>query len=319
MSKKVAFLFPGQGAQYPGMGADFFENFAEAKAIFQKADAILGEPFSKLIFGGSKEELTLTKNSQLAIFITSIAILHVLQTQLPDLEPVICAGLSLGEYTALVAAKMISFEEALLLVKARGNFMHEACETHPGVMTVVLGLELPIVQEAVAKVENVWIANLNCPGQIVVAGTHKGMEEVMALLKEKGARRILPLDVSGAFHSGLMQEAQDKLEILVHKVCLRPSRIEIVMNVTGDFVDAVEEIRSHMIEQVTHPVRWQKGIEAMEEKGVDLFIEIGPGKTLAGMNKRIGVRSPTISIEKVEDFQSLVENEPGVGHAIAQR
>ncbi|NGX46894.1 MAG: Malonyl CoA-acyl carrier protein transacylase [Chlamydiae bacterium] len=303
MSRKVAFLFPGQGAQYPGMGRDFFENFSAAKQVFAKADEILGYPFSELIFNGSAEKLTLTKNSQLAIFITSIAILRVLQEQNPDLKPTMCGGLSLGEYTALVAAGKLTFEEALPLVKARGEFMDEACTNRPGTMQVVLGLELPIVEEVVSGLSGVWIANLNCPGQIVISGTKEGIEKAASQLKEKGARRVMPLDVSGAFHSGLMQSAQDRLAPLIQEVHMSNSDVVLVMNACGDKVEALEELRKNMIEQVISPVCWQSCVESMVDSGVELFIEMGPGKTLAGMNKRIGVQIPTVSVEKVEEVE----------------
>jgi [acyl-carrier-protein] S-malonyltransferase len=302
MSKKVAFIFPGQGAQYPGMGRDFYENFPAAKAVFDQADHILGYAFSELIFNGPKEELTLTKNSQLAIFITSIAILRVYHEQNPDVTPTICGGLSLGEYTALVAAGKLTFEEALPLVQARGAFMDQACTDMPGTMHVVLGLEVPVVEKALEELEGVWIANLNCPGQIVISGTKEGIEKAAVLLKEKGAKRVLPLDVSGAFHSGLMQSAQDRLEMHIRAVNLQPSEIDIVMNVSGASTADLDHMRKNMTEQVTKPVRWQSCVEAMLEKGVELFVEMGPGKSLAGMNKRIGVSVPTISIEKVEEL-----------------
>lgn len=305
MSEKVAFIFPGQGAQYPSMGRDFYEKYPEAKAIFDRADEVLGRPFSKLIFEGSKEELTLTKNSQLAIFITSMAILEVFKAQNPGIEPTVCAGLSLGEYTALVAAGYLTFEQALPLVEARGRFMHEACEASKGVMHVVLGFEFPAVEEITASIDGVWIANLNCPGQIVLSGTPEGVETAAVRLKQAGARRVMPLDVSGAFHSGLMQSAQDQLEPMIQKTELTPSEIAVVMNVPGDFTRDLKEMRSNMIEQVTQSVRWQKGIEAITKQGIDLFIEMGPGKSLAGMNKRIGVETPTVSIEKVEDLQGV--------------
>ncbi len=306
MNKSVAFIFPGQGAQYPGMGRDFFENFPAAKQVFAKADAILGFSFSELIFNGPAEELTRTKNSQLAIFITSIAILKVLQEQNPELHPAICGGLSLGEYTALVAAGKLSFEEALPLVKARGEFMEEACIAYPGIMHVVLGMELPAVDEVVKGLSGVWVANLNCPGQIVISGTKEGVEQATELLKEKGARRVLPLDVSGAFHSGLMQSAEKRLSPLIEQANMRKSDVDVVMNVPGNKVEALEEIRKNMTKQVTSPVRWQKCVETMVDSGVELFIEMGPGKTLAGMNKRIGVQIPTVSVEKVEDLEGVV-------------
>lgn len=301
MSKKIAFIFPGQGAQYPGMGRDFFENFAVARQVFEEADAILEKPFSKLIFEGPQEELTLTKNSQLAIFITSIAVLRVVQEQNPDLKPSVCAGLSLGEYTALVAAEKLSFKEALFLVRDRAAFMQDACVENPGSMQVVLGLEPSVIKDAIQDIEDVWIANLNCPGQVVIAGTKEGLEEAASLLKEKGARRVMPLDVSGAFHSGLMQPAQNRLTPKIEEVALKDSNVKVAMNASGGFVSTPDEMRKYMAEQVTSPVRWQDCVEAMVEEGIEEFIEMGPGKTLSGMNKRIGVQVPTVSVEKIEE------------------
>ncbi|NGX46383.1 MAG: Malonyl CoA-acyl carrier protein transacylase [Chlamydiae bacterium] len=301
MSKKVAFIFPGQGAQYPGMGRDFFEHFPAARAIFERADAFLGRPFSELIFNGPSEELTQTKNSQLAIFITSLAIFRAVEDQLD--RPVVCAGLSLGEYTALVAAGVVSFEDGLALVQARGSFMQEAAESHPGTMQVVLGLSPEVVETVVTPLNGVWVANLNAPGQVVIAGKLEALEIAAPLLKEAGARRVAPLEVSGAFHSGLMETAREKLSPLIQSVPLAKGYAEVVMNVPGSFVSASEEIRNNLCNQVTHTTHWQKAIEAIEAKGIDLFIEMGPGKTLAGMNRRIGVKAPTLSIEKVEDIQ----------------
>lgn len=298
MKNKIAFIFPGQGAQYPGMGRDFYEEFESARAVFEEADTILDRPFSELIFNGPAEELTQTKNSQLAIFITSLAILSTI-----DLYPAVCSGLSLGEYTALVASGKLSFQEGLLLVEARGRLMQEACEKTAGTMGVVLGLEPAAIQEEIEPIGNVWIANLNCPGQVVIAGTKEAVDCAAQRLKAKGAKRVLPLDVSGAFHSGLMRSAQEGLKPYIDKINFTETDTKIVMNVPGDFVTSSEEIRKNMLEQVTSPVYWQKGIEAQAASGIELFVEIGPGKTLAGMNKRIGVSVETLSIEKIEDIQ----------------
>lgn len=292
------------------MGRDFYEQFASAREVFEEADDILGAKFSKLIFEGPAEELTQTKNSQLAIYIVSIALWRSLQKECPEIVPAVCAGLSLGEYSALTASGKLSFNEGIKLVRARASFMQEACERKSGSMQVVLGLDEKQVAEAIEGISQVWIANLNCPGQIVIAGTQEGLAAAGQPLKEKGARRVLPLEVSGAFHSGLMESARQNLEPLILAASLQEGTSRLVMNAVGDFVDDLEKVRIHLIEQVTHPVRWQKGIETMRAAGIDSYFEIGPGKALVGMNKRIGIEeSASFSIERVEDF------EKGVLHA----
>jgi [acyl-carrier-protein] S-malonyltransferase len=310
MSKKIAFIFPGQGSQYVGMGKDFYEEFAVSRHVFDEADRILGCKFSDLIFSGPKEELTLTKNSQLAIYIVSYAIYKAMQEKIPTLQPSVCAGLSLGEYTALTVSGKISFEDCLKLVQHRAQFMNDACDTHPGSMSVVLGMEEKVVEEALKELtgEIVGIANLNCPGQIVIAGTKQGLEKATEHLKTKGAKRILPLDVSGAFHSPLMQEAGTLLAPFLKAANLTPSSIELVMNTPGAFVSDLDVMREQLVAQVSQPVRWEKGIHAMVAAGVDLFVEMGCGKTLAGMNKRIGVAAPTHSIEKITDIEALTKD-----------
>jgi len=308
MTKKFAFLFPGQGVQYPGMGKDFYDRFSIAKQTFDEADQFLKRPFSKLIFEGPSEELTLTKNSQIAIYISSIAILRVVQEQFPELKPVFCAGLSLGEYTALTAAGNIDFLDCLDLVRTRAEAMHQACEEVKGTMQVVLGMTEEAV-EAVIRKQNplhpVWIANLNCPGQIVIAGSLEAIALIAEALKQKGAKRVLPLDVSGAFHSGLMQSAQTQLATKIATVPFQESTIEIVMNVPGDFVFSTEQMRQMLIDQVVKPVRWEKGIRKMMDNKVDIYLEMGPGRTLSGMNKRIGVTAPTYSVEKAVDLEEI--------------
>lgn len=308
MNKKFAFLFPGQGAQYPGMGKDFYDQFPIARQVFEEADHVLNCAFSKLIFEGSSEELTLTKNSQIAIYITSIALLRVVQEQFPDLSPAICAGLSLGEYTALTAAGKMTFADCLDLVRTRAEAMHQACLDIKGSMQVVLGMTEEALEAVIQEINPphpVWLANLNCPGQIVIAGSIDALEVAGGLLKQKGAKRVLPLEVSGAFHSGLMLSAQEKLAVKIATVPFHKSNIEVVMNVPGDLVLSAEEMRQVLIDQVVSPVRWEKGIRRMMEQGIDAYIEMGPGKTLAGMNKRIGVIEPTYSIEKVADLEEL--------------
>lgn len=304
MSKK-AFIFPGQGAQVVGMGKDFCEAFSIARETFEEASDVLSQNMQELIFNGPLEILSQTKNSQPAIFITSVAILKTVRQQFPNLLPSVCAGLSLGEYTALFAAGKISFAECLKLVAARGSYMQEACEEQPSTMRVVLGLGPDVVKAHLPT--NVWIANLNCPGQVVIAGLTSAMPAAEEVLKAQGAKRVLPLEVSGAFHTPLMRSAQLKLEPQLKSAKLEESGIDLVMNVPGDFARTLTEIRSNLIDQVASPTRWEAAIRQIEGSGVELYIEMGPGKTLAGMNRKIGVKAPTISIEKVTDLELINE------------
>lgn len=308
MTKRLAFLFPGQGAQYPGMGKDFYDQFLEAKEVFQEADDFLKACFSRLIFEGPQEELTLTKKAQIAIYITSIAILKVVRQQFAELYPSVCAGLSLGEYTALYAAGKISFLEGLSLVQCRAEAMQKACEERKGTMQVVLGLSEEVVQTIIDQLNPphlVWVANLNCPGQIVIAGENQALVVAAEHLKQAGAKRVLRLDVSGAFHSGLMQSAQEALTQKIEQITWLESEIDVVMNVPGDFIRTKEDMKRALVEQVISPVRWEKGIRKMDASQIEMYIEMGPGKTLAGMNKRIGIQAPTWSIEKLSDLETI--------------
>ncbi len=305
--KRFAFLFPGQGAQYIGMGKEFYSSFQAAKKLFDEADDLLKMKLSHLIFSGDEKELTQTKNSQPAIFVTSLALLMVLQ-ELFSITPVTCAGLSLGEYSALVAAGKMRFSDALLLVQKRAHFMHDACEAQAGSMAVVLGLDDALVQSTVDSLnmpQHIWAANFNCPGQVVISGTAAGLEKASKALSEAGAKRILPLQVHGAFHSGLMKPAQERLQSSIMQTPLQDSTCSIAMNCTGAFCTSADEIRSNLVEQVVRPVFWHKSIHTMAKEHIDLFLEIGPGKTLCGMNKRIGVQAPSMSLEKPEDLKEI--------------
>jgi [acyl-carrier-protein] S-malonyltransferase len=311
MFKQIAFLFPGQGTQYPGMAQDFVQNFSAARLTFEEADDLLQRSLSKIISHGPEKVLKETKNSQAGIYTASVTILRVVQ-ELFDIQPYVCAGLSLGEYTALTAAGWLPLRQTLPLIEYRGQFMNEACESTTGAMAVIMGLDSKAVEDIVRKVNlphDLWVANFNCPGQVVISGTLKGIEEGIAAARAQNAKRIVPLDVHGAFHSGLMQEAKEKLTPYIQKAPLVKGYSQLVMNVPGDFVTDVEEARHHLIEQITHPVCWEQGIRAMERQQVDLYIEFGPGRTLSGMNKRIGIQAPTITIEKVEDLDQLAQLE----------
>ncbi len=307
--KKFAFLFPGQGAQVVGMGKDFYDQFPIAKEVFQQVDDILSFSLTSCIFNGPIEELTLTKNSQIAIFTVSYAIFKVMQSQFPTLSPSITAGLSLGEYTALVAAQKLSFVDGVSLVRKRGLYMQQSSEDHPGSMSVILGMEEDQIREHLTKhkLQGVWIANLNCPSQVVISGTKDGLEKLGLILREAGAKRVLPLTVSGAFHSGLMQDAQAMLGAELGNVPLQDSKIQIVMNTPGDFVETLDEVRQNLLKQVVEPVYWEKGIRNIEKTGVDTYIEFGPGKTLSGMNKKIKTSSPTVNITSVEDLENIAQ------------
>lgn len=306
--KRIAFIFPGQGSQAPGMGKDFFDTFAECREVFLEADEILKRHLSKIVFEGPVDLLTETKNSQTGIYVMSMAILKLLEKQFPKIAPSVCSGLSLGEYSALSASKRLSFEKTLPLVQLRGELMNEACQRTKGTMAVVMGLDADVVESLVKEVNlpnDLWVANFNCPGQVVISGTLHGIEKGTEKAKEKGAKRVLPLQVYGAFHSGLMSYARERLQNTIQELDLCDSSVDFVMNVSGSFENESKRIKNLLIDQVTSSVRWEQGIRAIENQGIDLYIEMGPGKTLNGMNKRIGVNAPTINIEKIEDLAQL--------------
>lgn len=309
-SHRIAFIFPGQGAQYPGMGKDFAERFSAARHTFEEADDILKRNLSSIIWNGPESVLTETKNSQTGIYVTSIALLRIFEEQFPHLKPYVCAGLSLGEYSAMTAAKKWQFQEGLQLVDKRSEFMNDACLQKKGTMAVVMGLDPSVVEETITSMRlpgDIWIANLNCPGQVVISGTIRGIEEASNQLKCAGAKRVLPLQVFGAFHSGLMEGAKERLVPFIQNTVISATPERVVMNVPGDFVDDPQLMKRHLIDQVVSPVKWELGVRAMMREGVDLFIEVGCGKTLSGMNKRIGTLGKTLSLEKIEDLDLIAK------------
>ncbi|GAB6933526.1 ACP S-malonyltransferase [Calditerricola satsumensis] len=295
---KVAWVFPGQGSQVVGMGKAIAEADADARAVFDAADEALGFALSRLCFEGPEEELRLTVNTQPAILTTSAALLAVWKKAAP--RPDFVAGHSLGEYSALVAAEALSFVDAVRIVRQRGAFMEEAVPAGRGGMAAVLGMEreaLQAIVEAVsAEGDVVELANLNCPGQIVISGTREGVKKAAERAREAGARRVLELAVSGPFHSSLMKPAAERLAKVLVDVPLADARVPVVANVTARPVTQAAEIRRLLVEQVAAPVLWEDSVRTMLEAGVDTFVEIGPGTVLTGLIKKIDRRARCFNV-----------------------
>lgn len=280
-----AIVFPGQGAQFPGMGKSLYEENPKAKALFEKANEILGFRITDIMFDGSEEELKQTKVTQPAIFLHSV----ILAKTTPDFAPDMVAGHSLGEFSALVANGVLSFEDGLSLVFQRALAMQEACEINPSSMAAILGLEDHIVEEICAGIteEIVVAANYNCPGQLVISGSTKGIEIACELLKSAGAKRALPLPVGGAFHSPLMEPAREKLQKAIEETQFHTPICPIYQNVSTTAVAGVTEIKANLIAQLTAPVKWTQSVQQMVADGATEFVECGPGKVLQGLVKKI--------------------------------
>ena len=298
----IAFIFPGQGSQVAGMGKDFYENSSLSRDIFDKASDLLNIDIKALCFE-ENEKINITEYTQAALVTTSIAMLRALEDK--GIRPDVCAGLSLGEYSALVASKVMSFEDAVKTVRQRGILMQEAVPVGIGSMCAVIGMDGQSINEVCDKIEGVSVANYNCPGQIVISGKRKSVEEASKKLKEAGARRCVNLNVSGPFHSAMLNEAGEKLYEVLKGVELNEFTIPYVTNVTAQYVTETKEIKELLKKQVSASVKWHQSVENMIAKGVDTFIEIGPNKTLAGFVKKISKGVKTFNIENWEDIEKI--------------
>jgi [acyl-carrier-protein] S-malonyltransferase len=289
-----AYIFPGQGSQFPGMGKDLYNNSVKARELFDKANAILGFEITKIMFEGTDEELKQTKVTQPAIFLHSVILAKVA----PDFKPEMVAGHSLGEFSALVANGALSFEDGLKLVYKRALAMQKACELNPSTMAAVLGLEDAKVEEVCKSItgEVVVAANYNCPGQLVISGSNKGIEIACVKMKEAGAKRALPLPVGGAFHSPLMEPARVELEAAINTTTFSKPVCPVYQNVNASPSLDTEVIKKNLIAQLTAPVRWTQSVEHMVKDGATVFVESGPGKVLQGLVKKISPAAEVASI-----------------------
>ena len=300
---EIAYIFPGQGAQFAGMGKDLYDNFPAAREVFDKANSVLKIGIKKLCFEGPQSELSTTANSQPAILTTSIAALRAYESSplAGQYTPKFSLGLSLGEYTSLVAAGALSFEDALVLVRKRGEFMEEASRKNPGKMACVLGMELKAVED-LCKGIGCEIANLNCPGQVVVSGKTNNIELFSSLARDKGAKRVLMLEVSGPFHSSLMNIARDKLKDCIDKVQFNSPLLNFISNVDARIQTDPVIIKDNLIKQVNSKTLWEESVKLAAQSGIRTFLEIGPGQVLKGLLKKI---DPKLEVKNFGAFQDL--------------
>ena len=304
---KIACVFPGQGSQWVGMGRDLYQNFDSAKAIFDQADGVLGFSLSKLCFDGPEDELLQTINAQPAIVTVSFACLEATRSVgagngLPPASFV--AGHSLGEYTALAAAGVLDFATTVYLARERGRLMHEAGQIIPGGMAAIIGLDESLLTEVCAET-GTRIANINCPGQIVISGAEENLVQAMDLAKARGAYRAIPLQVSGAFHTPLMQPAVDGMAEIMSSITFRQPIIPIIGNTTAQPLTTAESVKEELLRQLCNCVQWQRSIEYMVSDGVSTFIELGPGRVLAGLIKRIDKNVKILNIGDADTIRNM--------------
>jgi [acyl-carrier-protein] S-malonyltransferase len=306
---KIAFVFPGQGSQKTGMGKELAEKYPQVAEYFNSADERLDIALSQLIFEGPQDKLTLTENAQPALLTTSIAFLQLLEEE--GIKPDYTAGHSLGEYSALVASGALSFEDGVYAVRKRGEYMEEAVPAGEGTMAAVLGMDrekLSAITERVsAEGNHVGLANLNCPGQIVISGSFRGVELASDLAKEEGAKRVLPLQVSGPFHSSLMKPAAENFSSVLNEITINDAEVPVIANVNAKPMTDASEIKERLIEQLYSPVLWEDTVVELLDAGVDTFVEIGPGKVLSGLIKKVNRRVNTFSINDEESFRETLE------------
>lgn len=303
---KTALLFAGQGAQVVGMGKDLAAQFPSAKAWFDRANAALGYDLASICFNGPDAELTKTENAQPGIFLVSWVAFQMLKERVPSLKFDATAGLSLGEFTALTAASAMSFEDGLRVVRQRGRFMQEACDATRGGMAAVIGLDEPLTREVCAEA-GVVLANLNCPGQLVISGETEKINKAIELAKAKGAKRAIPLPVAGAYHSPLMAGAQPKLQAELAKIKLSVPAVPVISNVTAQPHGAPNEISARLVEQVTSSVLWESSMRNLLAQGFTRFIELGPGTALTGFMKRIDKNAQMLNVAEVASLEATAK------------
>ena len=302
---KTALLFSGQGSQTVGMGRDLCEKYEVCRRLFTHANEVLGRDLQKICFEGPVDVLTKTDNAQPAIFLTSLACFEALKSQVPDLAFDATAGLSLGEFTALAAADVVSFDDGLRMVQSRGRFMQEACDATNGGMASILNMDDAALAE-VCREADVDIANINCPGQVVISGDKEKIAKAIELAKEKGAKRAIPLVVAGAYHSRLMEGAKVKVAEALGGLRMQLPKVPVVSNVTARPAGGIAEIKELLVRQVTSPVRWSESMQWLVAEGFTRFIELGPGNVLSGLMKRINKDVEMLSVSDVPTLDATV-------------